>query len=748
MDAETRIEETAWPGYALPQGSSVNGYRIERLLGSGGFGVTYLASDLLGQRFAIKEYYPRQFATRSGLNVVPASAEDQALFQDCRERFLREGQALVMLGRVAGASQGIVRVQTCFEAFGTCFLVMDFIEGRTLASVLRQYPEGMDAPRLLSLLTHLLDSIRIVHSARLLHRDIKPANIILRDDDRPVLIDFGSTRDTANGESTQFTQIYTSGYAPPEQRLGLPQDRYSDIYAIGAVGYRALGGTPVDALSRQHALGSGKADPQKSAVELRAGRYPKPLLAAIDAALAIDAARRPQTAEGMLALLGFVEPGEPAVIRAGVHAGGSRGGRKAWWGVAAGAGVLAALGAGYLLVPHGGGSPTAAQKVEIAAATNNSAPSSGAAMPDVTAAHTTAEGSGSPPQPAAGGSAASDAPASGASVPEAAPPASTPGIAVATDVPPRAAASPDLPSAQPPAASPAQSGPDTTVASDTPATPLVSHAADQAPQREALLVPPVHTPPPAPEPSPAERAQQVLAALPCAALRVQPQGAALQVDGFAGPGPALEQALGDVRRFGPVTDHVERVASAACAPLGAFSGWFAGGQSDAGTLTLALRPAQVKSGARLRLEFAAALPVVQLDVYQPDGMVEHIASPARPRSGDGGSLEWAARLPPGEHLVVAVASRTPLLGRARPEHETAAAYLAALRTPLQSDDGKAAVAFALLKVEPADPKPAARPAVSHVNPRPEKCANILSRVQLGEVLSDAERATLRNECRS
>ena len=183
-----------WPSFALPHGTVVNGYRIERVLGSGGFGITYLAFDLLQQRFAIKEYYPRQFATRQHMTVQPTSREDAKLFEECRERFLREAQALVHLGRVADASDGIVRVKTYFEALGTCFLVMDYVEGDSLAGVFRDEPGGLSPARVRSLVTQLLSSIRVVHRAGLVHRDIKPANVILREDDRLVLIDFGSTR--------------------------------------------------------------------------------------------------------------------------------------------------------------------------------------------------------------------------------------------------------------------------------------------------------------------------------------------------------------------------------------------------------------------------------------------------------------------------------------------------------------------------------------------------------------------------
>ena len=100
-------------------------------------------------------------------------------------------------------------------------------------------------------MSQLLSAIRVVHRAGLMHRDIKPANIILRDDDRVVLIDFGSSREAVSGQTTAYTQIYSGGYAPPEQMLGLRQGAFSDIYAIGAVCYQAIGGTVADALARQ-----------------------------------------------------------------------------------------------------------------------------------------------------------------------------------------------------------------------------------------------------------------------------------------------------------------------------------------------------------------------------------------------------------------------------------------------------------------------------------------------------------------
>ncbi len=303
MSETAKPVSASWPKYALPFGTTINGYRIERVLGSGGFGVTYLARDLLQQPFAIKEYFPRQFSVREDMTVVAASSDDASLFEECRDRFLREAQALVLLGKRARAEDGIVRVHTYFEAHGTCFMVMDFVEGVSLATVLQTAPGGLAAERVDELLFQLLASLRAVHQAGLMHRDIKPANIILTEAGRPVLIDFGSSRESAGDLNTAYTQIYSGGYAPPEQILGMPQGEYSDIYAVGAVCYQAIGGKVVDAMQRQNIISVGRPDPLAAATKVGAGRYPELLLIAIDAALEIEPAARPKNVDAMLALM-------------------------------------------------------------------------------------------------------------------------------------------------------------------------------------------------------------------------------------------------------------------------------------------------------------------------------------------------------------------------------------------------------------------------------------------------------------
>jgi hypothetical protein len=300
---------------ALPVGTVLNGYRILGVLGRGGFGITYRARDLLDQLFAIKEFFPRQFAMRAGSEVVVTSDADEGLFIDCRKRFLTEARLLAALGR-QGGTPGIVQVATFFEANNTAYSVMELLTGETLDDLLRAKGQNLSPDLLVSLLRGILTPLARVHAAGFLHRDIKPSNILIRPDSHPVLIDFGSARDMGPSSNTTYTQVYSGNYAPIEQMMhGAPQGPYSDIYSVGGVAYRAIGGSLVDARARQQALLSRAPDPLASAVDVGHGRYPAVLLYAIDRALAVAASDRPQRVEDMLALLDRSFDSEPTTRR-------------------------------------------------------------------------------------------------------------------------------------------------------------------------------------------------------------------------------------------------------------------------------------------------------------------------------------------------------------------------------------------------------------------------------------------------
>ena len=196
---------------ALPRGYSLHEYRIESTLGIGGFGVTYLATDNnLNVQVAIKEYLPADLARRCEDQSV-RSKSDTTLdtFNWGRSRFLDESRTLATFHHPS-----IVRVLRFFEANQTAYVVMEFVAGQPLGEWIKTR-RPLAEQRLTAITAALMDGVEVVHRAGYLHRDIKPANIFIREDDSPVLLDFGSARvATAH---TERTAIVSPGYAPLEQ---------------------------------------------------------------------------------------------------------------------------------------------------------------------------------------------------------------------------------------------------------------------------------------------------------------------------------------------------------------------------------------------------------------------------------------------------------------------------------------------------------------------------------------------------
>ena len=260
-------------------------YRIDAVLGQGGFGVTYLATDVhLNTQVAIKEYLPGEFAQRSSdKSVSPRWPEDSAVYQDGLDNFLVEARTLATFRH-----PNIVRVARFFEANRTAYMVLEYERGKSLKqwwSDRKEVAEG----ELLSLLQPLLDGLAVVHGTGILHRDIKPDNIYVRKDDGSlVLLDFGAARQGA-GQGNALADVVTPGYAPPEQYDNGVQGPWTDIYSLGATLYWMItGAKPPPAPAR--ALGA----PMASAREAGRGRYGEAFLAAVDWALELDAPARPQ----------------------------------------------------------------------------------------------------------------------------------------------------------------------------------------------------------------------------------------------------------------------------------------------------------------------------------------------------------------------------------------------------------------------------------------------------------------------
>ena len=175
----------------LPVNAIVDGYRILRVVGSGGFGITYEAEDLnLGLMVALKEYYPFDFGDRdSTMSVRPKSARHKHTFEWGRSNFLQEARTLARFEHPS-----IVRVTRVFEAHATAYMVMRFEKGLSLEEWLRDLGRRPTQEELDAILHPLLDALELMHGANFLHRDIAPDNIIIRPDGTPVLLDFGAAR--------------------------------------------------------------------------------------------------------------------------------------------------------------------------------------------------------------------------------------------------------------------------------------------------------------------------------------------------------------------------------------------------------------------------------------------------------------------------------------------------------------------------------------------------------------------------
>lgn len=269
----------------LAVGTPLEEFVIERVLGQGGFGVTYLARDVsLDAWRAVKEYLPREFGMRRGDGGVgPRSETDADAYQWGLTRFLTEARVLARFDH-----QHIVRVYRVFEAHGTAYLVMEYVDGRSLKQEIEA--GGVLADDVVrEILLAITESLAAVHDAGLLHRDIKPDNVMLRPDGTPVLIDFGAARQMTG--RSRSVMVVSDGYAPIEQYSEQQESQgpWTDIYALGAVAYVALTGqVPPRAPDRVRNDRLPRVT-DASGQPVRAG-----LASAVDAALAVDEADRPQ----------------------------------------------------------------------------------------------------------------------------------------------------------------------------------------------------------------------------------------------------------------------------------------------------------------------------------------------------------------------------------------------------------------------------------------------------------------------
>lgn len=276
------------PGYRL------HWYEIKKILGQGGFGITYLAEDTnLNQEVAIKEFLPVELAVRDqDASIHPLSGEHGEQFSWGLDRFMSEAQTLAKFKH-----PNIVRVLTVFPENNTAYMVMEYEKGQAMHELLKE-KKTLSESELTNILLPILDGLEQVHSAGFIHRDIKPPNIFIRADGSPVLLDFGSARQSLGEKTRTMTSMVSPGFAPFEQYVSKSdkQGPWTDIYGLAATLYRsAVGRSPAEAMDRSEALLHTGRDSFVGAAEISPQGYSKAFLAAIDHGLAFKPEQRPQT---------------------------------------------------------------------------------------------------------------------------------------------------------------------------------------------------------------------------------------------------------------------------------------------------------------------------------------------------------------------------------------------------------------------------------------------------------------------
>lgn len=280
--------------HALPAGTVIAGYRIVRVLGAGGFGITYEGeSPVTGRRVAIKEFFPRGIASRKGATEIIYAERDSELVSWALKRFESSTTEQCRLKH-----PNIVEVFHYLADNDTGYMFMDYVEGQTFEHWLRDRPSLPTIDEIRPMLEPVIDALDYLHGMNFIHRDIAPDNIMITSEGRPVIIDFGAIKLIENRTLLQAKTVHSfmvgkQHYSPPEQtREGETLDARADIYALGAVFYRALAGRPpADTEERARKIAFGEGD-SLIPLAVAAPHVPEVFAKTIERALSFRASER------------------------------------------------------------------------------------------------------------------------------------------------------------------------------------------------------------------------------------------------------------------------------------------------------------------------------------------------------------------------------------------------------------------------------------------------------------------------
>jgi serine/threonine protein kinase len=292
----------------LPKGYQLENYIIERVLGEGGFGITYLATDInLKTKVVIKEFLPREFSSRHMQNqsVMPyTTVERDGTYSYLLKKFIAEAQILASIRH-----PNVVRVFHFFETNNTAYFVMDYIDGVSLKRYLYN-KKTLSLDKILTIIMPILEGLKEVHSKNYLHRDIAPDNIYLRKNGMAMLIDFGAAKNATREESSSLAAIVKSGYSAPEQYVTTTKHTpATDIYALGSVLYSMISNKVApESIKRQIAVLKKEPDPIGDIIGEYKKEYPKKLLKVIKKAINLEDKDRFQNVTDMQEAIAKIIP--------------------------------------------------------------------------------------------------------------------------------------------------------------------------------------------------------------------------------------------------------------------------------------------------------------------------------------------------------------------------------------------------------------------------------------------------------